>query len=228
MHDATTAAMRGFLVVTHNVDPTAEAEFNRWYQDEHLDQRLAVPGFTTARRYLAIDSRQRYAALYETESPATLQSPAYVELLRSPTPRTAAMMPNFRDTNRVVARVAVRQVRGAGGTVAILFLGADVGEVSEDGLQALGAVAATCTGCGVAPESVRVLVAESDPVGVRTPESELRPGRDRSAAVVVVIEWTQAEAADLARLRAMVQASGFGADADRGGLYRLICARENH
>lgn len=47
-------------------------------------------------------------------------------------------------------------------------------------------------------------------------------------AVVVVIEWTQAEAADLARLRAMAQASGFGVDADRGGLYRLICARENH
>lgn len=221
------AAMRGFLVVTNNVDPTAEAEFNRWYHDEHLDQRLAVPGITTARRYLAIDSPQHYAALYETESPATLQSPAYAALLRSPTPRTAAMMPSFRDTNRVMARVAVRQVRGVGGTVGILFLRADSPGMSEDRLQALGAGAATCTGCGVAPEAVRVLVAEPDPVGAQTIESRLRPGRDRSAAVVLVVEWAQAELADLARLRTVAQASGFGLDADRGGLYRLICAREN-
>jgi hypothetical protein len=219
--------MRGFLVITNNVDPAAEAEFNRWYHDEHLDQRLAVPGFATARRYRAIDSPQRHAALYETESPTTLQSPAYAELLRSPTRRTAALMPNFRDTTRVVARVAVRQVLGTGGTIAILFLHADSAGLSDDRLQALGAVAATCTGCGIAPEAVRVLVAESDPVGARTIESDLRPGRDRSAAVVVVIEWAQAEPADLAGLRAVAQASGFGVDADRGGLYRLICARAN-
>jgi hypothetical protein len=219
--------MRGFLVVTNNIDPAAEAEFNRWYHDEHLDQRLAVPGFTTARRYLAIDSPQRYAALYETESPATLQSPAYAELLRSPTPRTAAMMPSFRDTNRVVARVAVRRIRGAGGTVGMLFLRAHLAAMSEDRLQALGTGAAACTGCGVAAEAVRVLVAEPDAVGAQTTESRLRPERDRSAAVVVVIEWAQAELADFAHLRAAAGASGFDVDADRGGLYRLICAREH-
>ena len=219
--------MHGFLVVVNNVDPSVEAEFNRWYHDEHLDQRLAVPGFRSARRYRAIEAPQRYAALYETESPATLQTPAYAELLRAPTPRTTEMMPAFREMTRVVARVANRRVRGAGGTVAILFLRVPAGAgPADDRVPGLGAALGACTGSGVAPEAVRVLVAEPDPVGARTTESALRRGDDRGAPIVIVVEWAQADATDLARARAAVQASGFGVDADRGGLYRLICARE--
>ena len=41
------------LVASMNIDPAAEAEFNEWYNTEHLPQLGAVPGVLAARRYRA-------------------------------------------------------------------------------------------------------------------------------------------------------------------------------
>ena len=43
------------LVVMMDVEPEHEEEFNRWYDDEHLPERLEIPGyvsesFSTSRR----------------------------------------------------------------------------------------------------------------------------------------------------------------------------------
>jgi len=49
------------------VDPEHEAEFNRWYHDEHLpDVRRRFPQITSARRYRATDGQEpRYLVIYE-------------------------------------------------------------------------------------------------------------------------------------------------------------------
>ena len=49
-----------------NVGPAVEADFNDWYNAEHLPQLGAVPGVLTARRFRATDpaSERRYLALY--------------------------------------------------------------------------------------------------------------------------------------------------------------------
>src|SRR5690349_2005809 len=39
------------LVVMMEVAPEHEAEFNRWYNDEHLPERLEIPGYVSARRF---------------------------------------------------------------------------------------------------------------------------------------------------------------------------------
>ena len=39
------------LVVMMDVDPAHEDEFNRWYNDEHLPERLEIPGYVSARRF---------------------------------------------------------------------------------------------------------------------------------------------------------------------------------
>src|SRR5262249_11349853 len=39
------------LVVMMEVAPEHEAEFNRWYDDEHLPERLEIPGYISARRF---------------------------------------------------------------------------------------------------------------------------------------------------------------------------------
>jgi hypothetical protein len=39
------------LVVMMEVDPAHEDEFNRWYNDEHLPERLEIPGYVSARRF---------------------------------------------------------------------------------------------------------------------------------------------------------------------------------
>ena len=41
------------LLTSMDIDPADEAEFNRWYDREHLDERVAIEGFLEARRYVA-------------------------------------------------------------------------------------------------------------------------------------------------------------------------------
>jgi hypothetical protein len=44
----------GLLMVWTDVDPEFEAEFNRWYDEEHIARPLQIPGFLSAGRYIAV------------------------------------------------------------------------------------------------------------------------------------------------------------------------------
>ena len=61
-------AGQGMLLTSMDVDPLHEAEFNRWYDREHLEERVAIDGFVEARRYVAHDARPKYLSLYSTET----------------------------------------------------------------------------------------------------------------------------------------------------------------
>src|SRR5574342_481325 len=50
----------GLLMLWTDVDPEHEAEFNRWYDEEHLDRLLKVPGFLGAARYAALRGGPNY------------------------------------------------------------------------------------------------------------------------------------------------------------------------
>lgn len=216
-------AVKGCLLITNNVVATHENEFNAWYQGEHLDDRLGVAGFLSARRYVAVDAPQRYAAVYETRDPEVLLSPTYAALLRAPSPRTSAIMPHFRDMTRIIGRVASRSVQGAGGVAALLFI--ELPAATDEQARRIGAVAAAVPAGGVPPEAVRVVLVQPDSVGVDTPEARLRGAPDRRAEVVLMVEWAGAESADLQALRSALAADGWQAETQRGGLYRLLCAR---
>ena len=69
---------KGFLLVLMQPPPTLEEEFNAWYDTEHLAERLAVPGFETALRYVCQDGAPRYMAMYDMKSPAVLDSAEYL------------------------------------------------------------------------------------------------------------------------------------------------------
>ncbi len=87
----------GLLVATMNVDPAAEAEFNTWYDTEHLPQLGAVPGVLSARRYQARGTgiEKSYLALYHMTSVAVSRSAAWQSAAN--TPWTERMRPHFRD-----------------------------------------------------------------------------------------------------------------------------------
>ena len=60
------------LVVVANPLPGQEAEFNRWYTDQHLDDVLRVPGMVAAQRFeVSADGPKglpgRYLAIYEMD-----------------------------------------------------------------------------------------------------------------------------------------------------------------
>lgn len=67
------------LVVMMEVDPAHEAEFNRWYDDEHLPERLEIPGYISARRFKLEEGEGvlKYLCIWELEDGSPLQSAAY-------------------------------------------------------------------------------------------------------------------------------------------------------
>src|SRR2546429_5402240 len=72
----------GLLMVWADIDPEFEAEYLRWYDEEHIAHLLAVPGFLSAGRYVALKGGPKYLALYELESPDVLKSPAFLDGVR--------------------------------------------------------------------------------------------------------------------------------------------------
>jgi hypothetical protein len=75
----------GLLMVWADVPADKEAEFNRWYNEEHLAERLSIPGFLSGARYEAVKGGPKHLAYYELESPAVLESPAYKRVQANPT-----------------------------------------------------------------------------------------------------------------------------------------------
>ncbi|MGH7331903.1 MAG: hypothetical protein ACREKS_03980 [Candidatus Rokuibacteriota bacterium] len=86
------------LMVWADVPADKEEEFNRWYNEEHLAERLALPGFLAAARYEAVKGGPKHLAYYELESAAVLDSEAYRRVTTNPTPWTQRCSPNVIGT----------------------------------------------------------------------------------------------------------------------------------
>jgi hypothetical protein len=84
----------GLLMVWCDVPADKEPEFNRWYNEEHLDERLSVPGFLSAARYEAVKGGPKHLAVYELESADVMQSAAYKKVSQNPTAWTQKIGPN--------------------------------------------------------------------------------------------------------------------------------------
>ena len=75
----------GLLMVWADVPANKEDEFNRWYNEEHLPERMAIPGFLSGARYEALKGGPKHLAYYELESAAVLETPAYKKVQANPT-----------------------------------------------------------------------------------------------------------------------------------------------
>ena len=92
------------LMVWCDVPADKEQEFNRWYNEEHLAERLSVPGFLSAARYEAVKGGPKHLAYYELEDAKVLESPAYKKVSENPTEWTKRMGP------QAVATTFIRNV----------------------------------------------------------------------------------------------------------------------
>lgn len=97
----------GMLLNAMNVAAEAEAEFNRWYNEEHIPALAAVPGCLCARRFKMAGGTHRYLALYHLTSPAVQATDAWKKAVA--TPWTAKVRPHFRDQLRLVLRRYTRK-----------------------------------------------------------------------------------------------------------------------
>ncbi|MBV9532111.1 MAG: hypothetical protein JO283_13850 [Bradyrhizobium sp.] len=128
-------AGKGMLLTSMDIDPKDEADFNRWYDREHLKERVAIEGFIEARRYVAHSGTPKYLCLYSTETIEVLDSPAYRARLANPTAWSAKTMARFKNMIRAVARVSISKGNGRGAVLGILRLRPQDG--SEDALRAM-------------------------------------------------------------------------------------------
>ena len=115
-------AGKGMLLTSMSIDPAHEAEFNRWYDREHLEERVAINGFIEARRYVAHDGSPKYLSLYSTETFEVLDSPAYRTALANQTAWSKANIARFQNMIRAVARITVSRGTGRGAALGIVRL----------------------------------------------------------------------------------------------------------
>lgn len=65
------------LVISVDIDPSHDREFNQWYEQVHLPEIVACPGILSGRRMVSPDGdqRPRYITIYEVEHRDVLESP---------------------------------------------------------------------------------------------------------------------------------------------------------
>jgi hypothetical protein len=205
------AAPPGILAIFNNVAPGREAEFEHWFQHEHLAERIAVPGFLLGRRHEAVAGAPRYFNFYVTTSSAILKSRAYLERLDHPTPLTRTVMSEiFKDMIRTVCDRVFRRggLRGTG-VVTLRFAQCPGEAALQDTIERL--IQDPAVACG---EIWRAADAREFPVSM---EERLRGG-DRKLGACLLVETLRlrdAETIGGALAAAFPQAET--------GVYRLLC-----
>lgn len=119
------------LFVWSDVDPDHEADFNQWYDREHMEERVRIPGFTGARRYRAVsNAARRYLALYRAETLAAFTSAAYQKAFTKQTQWSVTNFGRMSNTRRRVMQVA--QEGGFGWGAALVLVELKPGAVADE------------------------------------------------------------------------------------------------
>ncbi|WP_265502658.1 DUF4286 family protein [Paracoccus beibuensis] len=206
---------QGVLAIWNGIAPGHDAEFLRWHVGEHIPERLSVPGFRRARRYVALKAEPAYFNFYEVDDPSVLSSSAYLARLNDPTPWTQSVVPYFTDTARTLCRVADSRGHGVGRAMVALRL-------PSPETPALSALVAELV---ADPDICAVhLLEQAEAPAASTREQQMRAQPDETVAAILLIEGADpqavAQAADrLADDTAITRA--IGALPLRRGLYTL-------
>jgi hypothetical protein len=205
------AAQPGILAIFYDCRAGREAEFEAWFQGEHLLERLAVPGFLYGRRHQAISGTSGYFNFYLVESPAVLTSKPYLKRLDNPTPMTKRVMSEiFINMNRTVCHRTLR-VGGFRGAFAITVRFNDVPDIG-----ALTSLADTLV------KDTNIAACEIwnavDPAGQPVSEEERLRGGDKKIKACLMVDMLRQDAAE--KLSARLSKVFANADV---GVFRVLC-----
>lgn len=151
----------GILITAMNIDSDHEADFNLWYDREHIAERVAIDGFVEARRYKAVDASPKYFATYTTASFDDLSSPAYQAALANQTPWSKTNLARAKDMIRVVGRITGSRGQGRGAWMAVIRLRPE--RSTSEQVHAWRAQTDQLLDPGMLPGMISMHLIESDP-----------------------------------------------------------------
>jgi hypothetical protein len=202
------------VAIWNGIAPEARAQFYDWHTNEHMPERVGIPGFRRGRRYVAADAdtAPEFFTLYEVDTMQVLQGSDYANRLNDPTPGTRATTAQFRDTARALSRVIVSHGPGLGGV--LLTIRFDCDEQHLPALRALVRAAAQATRV----TGAHLCMGDADASAIRTAETRDRTDIQVPPNLFIMVEATDAQA-DILQERAMAGAGARGPFVR--GLYRL-------
>jgi hypothetical protein len=92
-----------YTVQADCADPAQLAEFNDWYDNEHMPALAEVPGVLRARRYVAVSGSPLSLSAFELTHREVFESPAWLEARQ--TPRTERIRKLFTNGRRIMYRL---------------------------------------------------------------------------------------------------------------------------
>jgi hypothetical protein len=208
------------VAIWNGIQPEARESFYDWHVNEHMPERVGIPGFRRGRRYIAADdaTHPEFFTLYEADAMPVLQGADYQGRLNDPTPGTVANTSRFTDTFRALSRVLVSHGPGAG--AAILTIRFDCDEQHLIAVRALVRAAAEArhvTGAHLCRGDLAASL-------IRTTETRDRTDIQPPPSCFVLVEATEPAAlSDILLDRALLGAGAVGPFIR--GTYRLEYTR---
>lgn len=199
----------------------ARADFQHWHSHEHFPERLGVPGFQRATRWMSASGGDGVFVMYELDTHEVLSSPDYLARLNAPSPWSIQMMPLHRNMIRAQCHVLATCGGAVGQCMLTLRLSAMQGRVEDltAGLTRL------IEECAARPGIVGAhLLRHESPRIPQTAEQKVRQAPDQVADFVLVVCGYDNEALSALRQDRLSAAAlaDFGAAPEiESGLYRV-------
>ena len=202
---------QGAVAIWHDIAPEGRSQFYAWHGQEHMPERVAIPGFIRGRRWIAIDADREFFNLYETSDAGVVKSPAYKARLDAPTPWTLRTVAHFRKVARALCTVAASStgagpISADGGTLATIRyalptdqIAAHLRDVRETLLPALVATE------GIA--AVHLIAADLEASGYVNAEQRTRGGANEIPTHALLIEGWADEDGFIASIEAVLAAT---------------------
>ena len=213
---------RAAMLLWYDVIPEQIAEHDDWHTRQHLPERVGIPGFIRAQRWVSNSPGSRYFVVYEVTDIEVLSSSPYLERLNNPTPWTSRTMSSFRGMVRGFCKLDSRHGSVLGTTGLTLRYSAAPG--MEDRL-------CTWLNSDLIPDVMQrkgftsAFMLRSERVPEMTAEQRIR-GRDASVDLALLVTGYSPELmADLAQnelCASSLEAHG-ASPGITSGVYQLAC-----
>lgn len=218
----------GVLAVWNSRDDAIAELYEDWYVNQHLPERVGLPGWQFGRRYEALDATTPFFTYYRLDATAAAFSDVYLARLNDPTPETVMVMRNWSDMTRSCCDIAYEwgDTSGALAVVARFYTAPDV-RVLTSVAETLWNQADRVDGLRQAWPLGMQLWQASKTLAPETNERNVRAEPDREVQATLVLDVMREREARSARdalTVALARAQLMPANVD---IYRLLCERRS-